>query len=121
MVECGRSQTRSEILQAAPQPPVRVIETIQSLSVSEPVPGSFVFDLGQNMVGVVQLTVTEPEGTELTIRQGEMLIPDKKTVYVENLRSARATDIYICKGVPAKHGHLGSLSRVPVCADRRPD
>lgn len=82
-----------------PQPnePIRVIATLPPRSVAEPQPGVYVFDLGQNMVGWVKLTVDEPAGTEVRLRFGEML-NDDGTLYTKNLRSAQQTDTYVCRG-----------------------
>lgn len=77
--------------------PVRVVEQFTPLSVNEIQPGVFIFDLGQNIAGWVRLKVKAPAGTRITIRQGERLSPDG-TLYTENLRRAKSTDIYICKG-----------------------
>jgi alpha-L-rhamnosidase len=55
------------------------------------------FDLGQNLVGRVRLRVEAPAGTTLVLRHAEMLQPDG-TIYTENLRSARCTDVYTCRG-----------------------
>ncbi|MEY4385328.1 MAG: hypothetical protein RLY20_611 [Verrucomicrobiota bacterium] len=77
--------------------PVRVVEQFTPLSVNEIQPGVFIFDLGQNIAGWVRLKVNAPAGTRITIRQGERLSPDG-TLYTENLRRAKSTDIYICKG-----------------------
>ena len=60
-------------------------------------PGTHVFDLGQNMVGWARLKVQGPAGTVVRLRFGEMVNPDG-TLYVANLRSAKATDTYILKG-----------------------
>jgi alpha-L-rhamnosidase len=57
----------------------------------------YIFDMGQNMVGRVRLKVSGEKGTTLRLRFAEML--DKNgNMYVENLRSARATDYYTLKG-----------------------
>ena len=77
--------------------PVRVMERLVPLSVSEIKPGVFIFDLGQNIAGWVQLRINAPAGTRVTLRHGERLSPDG-TLYTENLRRAKATDVYICKG-----------------------
>lgn len=77
--------------------PVRVVEQFTPLSVNEIQPGVFIFDLGQNIAGWVRLKVNAPAGTRITIRQGERLSPDG-TLYTENLRRAKSTDVYICKG-----------------------
>lgn len=75
----------------------RVESEISAREVSEPKPGVFVFDLGQNMVGAVRLTISGKAGTKVQLRHAEVLNPDG-TVYTTNLRSARATDTYTLKG-----------------------
>lgn len=75
----------------------RVESEISARKVSEPKPGVFVFDLGQNMVGAVRLTVSGKAGTKVRLRHAEVLNPDG-TVYTTNLRTARATDTYTLKG-----------------------
>ncbi len=84
-------------LVAQPDPPVRVTEELAPRTISEPTPGTHLFDLGQNMVGWVRLRVQGLAGTIVRLRFGEMLQPDG-TLYVANLRSAKATDTYILKG-----------------------
>jgi alpha-L-rhamnosidase len=86
----------AEIVAYAAQP-IRITKDVAATSVKEQTPGVFIFDLGQNFAGVVQLNVTAPAGTELTLRYGEMLHADGRLM-TENLRKARATDTYICKG-----------------------
>ncbi|HKB57764.1 MAG TPA: family 78 glycoside hydrolase catalytic domain [Lacunisphaera sp.] len=78
-------------------PPVRAIEEIVPQAVTQPTPSCFVYDLGQNMVGVVRLSITAPRGTRLRLRYAEMINSDG-TIYTANLRSAQATDYYICRG-----------------------
>ncbi len=84
-------------LEAQVMEPVRKIGELKSRSVTEPQPGKWVFDLGQNMVGVVRLKVKAPSGTEITLRHAEMLNSDG-TIYTKNLRGAPSVDHYICKG-----------------------
>ena len=78
-------------------PPVRLTEELAAKSVTQPTPGSYVFDLGQNMVGWARLKVSGPAGTLIRLRFGEMLNPDG-TLYVANLRGAKATDTYVLSG-----------------------
>ncbi len=59
--------------------------------------GNWIFDLGQNMVGFARLKVKGAAGQEITLRFAEILNPDR-ALYVTNLRSAKVTDRYICKG-----------------------
>lgn len=63
-------------LQAQPQPPIRVSETLDAVAMSEPVPGVFLFDLGQNFSGWARLRLTAPPGATITLRYGELLNPD---------------------------------------------
>ncbi|MBO3840878.1 MAG: family 78 glycoside hydrolase catalytic domain [Candidatus Brockarchaeota archaeon] len=85
-------------LTAHPGEPVRKTMELQAKSVREISPGVFVFDFGQNMVGVIRLRVRNAEpGTRIMLRYAEVLNPDG-TLHTANLRGARATDIYICKG-----------------------
>ena len=84
-------------LVAQPDPPVRVTQEIVPISIASPTPGTHIFDMGQNFAGWARLKVTAPAGTIVQMRFGEMLNPDG-TLYTTNLRSAKATDTYICKG-----------------------
>ncbi|MFD4778003.1 family 78 glycoside hydrolase catalytic domain, partial [Streptomyces sp. NPDC058427] len=77
--------------------PVRVAKELPARKVTEPAPGVFVFDLGQNMVGSVRLRVSGEAGTSVRLRHAEVLNPDG-TLYTANLRTAAATDTYVLKG-----------------------
>jgi alpha-L-rhamnosidase len=81
-------------------PPVQKTQELRARSVSEPEPGRFVFDLGQNMVGWARLKVRGPAGTRVDLRFSEMLNPDG-TLYTINLRAARSADGYVLKGTKA--------------------
>lgn len=78
-------------------PSVVQVATLKPLSVTEKPGNTFVFDLGQNMVGWARLKVRGPAGTTVRLRFAEMLNPDG-TIYTTNLRSARATDYYTLRG-----------------------
>ena len=77
--------------------PIRAHETLAPKSVTNPSPGVYVFDLGQNMVGWARLHVSGTKGTKVQLRFAEVLKPDGD-VYTENLRTAEATDTYILRG-----------------------
>ena len=79
------------------QEPIRVTQTLKPIAVSEPKPGVFIFDIGQNMVGWCRLHVSGPAGTVVTLRHSETLKADG-TLYMANLRGALATDTYTLKG-----------------------
>ena len=81
--------------------PIRVNETLKPKTVTNPKPGVYIFDLGQNMVGWARLHVSGKAGTKVQIRFGEVLKPDGE-LYTENLRTAEATDNYILRGKGAE-------------------
>jgi alpha-L-rhamnosidase len=84
-------------LVAAALEPIRVIETLHAKTVSEPKPCIFVFDLGQNIAGWARLRVHGAAGTRVSLKFAESLYQDG-TINQENLRHARAEDVYILKG-----------------------
>ncbi|MBC2603242.1 family 78 glycoside hydrolase catalytic domain [Puniceicoccus vermicola] len=84
-------------LQSYPAQPIRAVEEIAVQKITEPAPGTFVFDFGQNFAGVVRLRVAGKAGTKLVLRHGEMLYPDG-SLMTENLRRALAIDTYILRG-----------------------
>jgi len=84
-------------LEAFPGVPVRVIEEIRPIDVTKRGEGTYIFNLGQNFAGTIRLRVKGPAGHRVTLRFGEMLHPDGRLM-TENLRRARATDYYVCKG-----------------------
>jgi len=77
--------------------PIRVTQELTVKRITEPLPGVYVFDFGQNAAGRVRLKVKASRGTRIKIRFAEVLNPDG-TIYTANYRSAKATDIYICRG-----------------------
>jgi alpha-L-rhamnosidase len=63
-------------LQAQPQPPVKVTAEIEPVALTEPKPGVFIFDMGQNFAGWVRLRFAAPAGSRITLRYGELLNED---------------------------------------------
>ena len=76
-----------------PFAPVRQTQTLAALSVTEPQPGRYVFDLGQNMVGWARIKVPVEKDKTVTLRFAEMLQADG-TLYTANYRTAKSTDTY---------------------------
>jgi alpha-L-rhamnosidase len=77
--------------------PIRVTQTLKPVKITEPKPGVFIFDMGQNMVGWCRLKVSGPARTQVILRHAETLKPDG-TIYIANLRGARVTDKYTLNG-----------------------
>nr|WP_232222425.1 alpha-L-rhamnosidase [Glaciecola sp. HTCC2999] len=75
-------------------PAVKIVE------VANPKPGVVVFDMGQNMLGVPELSLPGIANQKMTFRFAEAL--HKNTFYTKNLRTAKATDYY----TPAKSGQI---------------
>jgi alpha-L-rhamnosidase len=77
--------------------PIRVIREYPAVKISEPKPGLFVADFGQNIAGWVRLRVRGEAGRRITIRHGEFLYEDGR-VNQENLRLAQSREEYILGG-----------------------
>lgn len=77
--------------------PIRIVSQRRAASITEPMPGVFIADLGQNLTGWVTLRTRGPAGTTVTLRYGEALNPDG-TLYTDNLRGAGQTDTFILAG-----------------------
>jgi alpha-L-rhamnosidase len=75
---------------------VQVIQELPAKTVKPSSAGSYVFDLGQNMVGWARLRMKGTAGGSVTLRFAEVLNPDG-TPYYTNLRGAKATDKYTFK------------------------
>lgn len=108
-------------LQAYVGEPVHVADTLRArrMTIPEPIhsaPKSFIYDFGQNMVGIPHIIVHGKRGQKITLRYAEMLWPEeipsnpvppytremyvknKGQLYTDNYRSALSTDVYICSG-----------------------
>ncbi len=76
---------------------IQVETELKPKAVTNPGPDTYVYDMGQNMVGWVRLKVRGPAGTAVKMRFAEILKPDGN-IYRDNLRAAEATDTYTLKG-----------------------
>ena len=84
-------------LKSCPFPALAVAAELRPVKITEPMPGVFIFDLGQNIAGWARLAVRGPAGTRVTLRHAEELLPDGN-LDVKTNRAARATDIYLLSG-----------------------
>ena len=84
-------------LVAAKMPAIRPVGEVAPVGISEPLPGTYVVDFGQNFAGRVRLAATGRAGTMIQIRHAELLESDGM-LYTDNLRTARATDTVILAG-----------------------
>jgi alpha-L-rhamnosidase len=77
--------------------PIRVEKTLDAKEITSPSAGVYIFDFGQNLSGVARIRAEGSAGTDVKLRFAEVLNPDG-TLYVENLRTAKATDHFILAG-----------------------
>ena len=85
------------LLKAQMLEPMRVTEVIRPVAISNPAPGKYEVDMGQNFYGTTQLKASAPRGTRVTMVSAYSLKPDGTLKTADN-RSARCTDIYTFKG-----------------------
>lgn len=78
-------------------PPIRVNQTIRPVCRTEPKPGVFVFDMGQNFAGWVRIRAAGPPGTRIVLRHSELTGKDGLLDPWTN-RRAKATDTFVLKG-----------------------
>ncbi len=83
-----------------------IVKELTAVRVEEVRPGVFVYDMGQNMVGIPRIRIKNGvPGNKITLRYAEVKYPDLPEydnnvgmIMIENIRAALAQDIYILKG-----------------------
>jgi alpha-L-rhamnosidase len=78
-------------------PPIRAERVVEAKAVTQPKPGVWVFDFGQNLAGVEHVRLQGPAGTNVRLRFAE-IVNDDGTIYTDNLRTAKVTDHFILAG-----------------------
>lgn len=102
----AQSVANKAIVSPATFEPIRHLTPFVPISITEVSLDKIVIDFGQNMAAVVRLRIRAGRaigGKNVTIRHAEVLQhppygPEDGNIYVGNLRSARATDLYVMKG-----------------------
>ena len=85
------------LLRSRLMPPIKVTETLPARKMTQPKPGVYVYDLGQNIAGWARLRARGAAGTRIVMRYAEDLHRDGTLDTTTNQR-ARATDTFILKG-----------------------
>lgn len=89
-------------LTAQMSPPIEPVDRLQTVEVTEPVPGTYLFDLGTNIAGWPVLNVEGPAGTEITLKPGERLgddgLVDQSTMLVGGQLYPPMLDHYTLSG-----------------------
>lgn len=86
-----------EVLGAQSGCRAKVMERIPAKEIFQTPEGELVVDFGQNMAGWIEFKATGKTGDRIVLNCFESLDKDGN-VYVENLRTAKATVTYICSG-----------------------
>jgi alpha-L-rhamnosidase len=92
------------VLTAQTMPPIQDVDTMVPIALTNPRPGVYVYDMGQNFSGWVDMHVSGPRGTQVQLRFAELLY-DTGMINRENLRGAKARDLYILRGGEDEHYH----------------
>jgi len=86
--------------------PIRITRYFEPKSISARGERTYIVDFGQNVVGWVRLSLTQPRNTRIRLRHAEVLNADG-SIYRDNLRlsdpenphaGAQQEDVYICRG-----------------------
>lgn len=85
-------------------PPVRVTQVLGPVKRTPLSPDVAVFDFGQNLAGVPKIALQGPVGATVTLKFAEVLTKDGRADQ-SNLRAARATDRYTCRGAARGEAH----------------
>ena len=100
-------------LVAQTMPPIKAGQVVKPVKITEPKPGVFVFDLGQNLAGFAELSVHGPAGTKVVMKYSERLGADgmidraeiEQHVVKVDTNQQFQTDIYILKGAALETWH----------------
>ncbi len=79
-------------------PPIKVIKPRTAVKMTQPAPGVYLYDFGQNFAGWLHLKVKGPAGATVKIHTAELMHEDTGMLNPNTNRGAVATDTYICKG-----------------------
>jgi len=78
-------------------PNMKIMGEVKPISIKATPKGTYILDMGQNMVGWLQLKVKGKSGEQITMKFAESLQADG-SLYIANLRDAKTTDVYTLKG-----------------------
>jgi alpha-L-rhamnosidase len=91
------AETPKAVLIAPQGPPVSKIQELKPVRILKTGSNSYLVDMGQNMVGWINIKATGKAGDTIILKHAEVLDKEGR-IYFDNLRSAQQTNIYILKG-----------------------
>ncbi len=83
-------------------PSLKVQEELKPLSVKKVGDGRYIVDMGQNMVGYQHMHLSGRKDKPITMRFAEVLKDNGTELYLDNMRAALVTDVY----VPSRDGEF---------------
>lgn len=72
----GKADGPSGRLTVQMQPPVKIIEVVKPVKITNPRPDTFIVDMGVNFAGVAKIRVKGPAGKTIRLRYGEDIFKD---------------------------------------------
>jgi len=76
---------------------IKIMDDFSPSSIKRLKDGRYILDMGQNMVGWLQMRVKGRRGDRVTLRFAETLRPDG-SLFLDNIRGAQVTDTYTLRG-----------------------
>lgn len=86
-------------LTVQPNPNIRIQEELTPISITKRPNGKYLIDMGQNMVGWLDINLKGKKDQPIVMTFSEIIKADS-SLYLDNLRTARVTDVY----TPSKDG-----------------
>jgi alpha-L-rhamnosidase len=77
--------------------PMQVTQIVHPVGITNPKPGTYIIDMGQNFYGTVRLKATGARGTQVRMVSAYSVNPDG-TLKIADNRTALSTDVYTFKG-----------------------
>jgi len=90
-------QEPTGVIEAQMNENMKVMNTLKPVSIEKLSGDRYVLDMGQNMVGWLQIKVKGVKGKQIKLRFAESL-QDNGELFTANLRNAKCTDLYTLKG-----------------------
>ncbi|WP_116810910.1 family 78 glycoside hydrolase catalytic domain [Steroidobacter cummioxidans] len=88
-------------LVAQVSPPIRVTETLKPKTITQPTPGVYVFEFGQNFAGWCRIKVKGDRGTRIELQSAEWLAASGEVQQTYSDSGVRKQDVFILKGEAA--------------------
>ncbi|MGM9475777.1 family 78 glycoside hydrolase catalytic domain [Pedobacter sp. GSP4] len=90
-------QEPTGVIEAQMNENMKVMNTLTPVSITKLAGGRYILDMGQNMVGWLQIKVKGIKGKQIKLRFAESLQSNGE-LFTANLRDAKCTDLYTLKG-----------------------